>query len=194
MVFVKYPVPRQVKTRLAADVGDEIAVEIYREMVRRVLQQIPRDQGVRVVYDSRNSELEYRSWLKNDLTTKAEFRAQTAGDLGHRLEAAFAQAFADGWSAVGVVGSDCLELTPELYAEAWQKLALADLVLGPTHDGGYYFLALKKEEPLVFTNISWSTEKVCAQTLTAADSVGLTCSLLAKLHDVDTLADWDRAR
>jgi len=194
LVFVKYPVPGQVKTRLAADLGAEAATEVYREMVTRVLQRIPRRQAVRVVFDGRQAEADYRAWLANDLGKEAEFRAQAEGDLGRRLENAFAEAFADGWQAVGVIGSDCLELNEEIYEDAWGKLRAADLVIGPSHDGGYYFLALKKPAPSLFADISWSTEKVFEQTLCAAVGAGLVSLELTKLHDVDTLADWERAR
>ncbi len=190
LLFVKYPEPGRVKTRLAADSSAETAATIYRRMVTTVLGALPAGQPVRVLYDGFRPESDYREWLDHAALATAEYAAQSTGDLGDRLTAAFAKAFVDGWQRVGVIGSDCLELHPALYAEAWKKLAEHDLVIGPTCDGGYYFLALKKSQPALFQGITWSSETVFSETRAAAEVAGLTVAQLSRLRDIDTWADW----
>ncbi len=193
LVFVKFPEPGRVKTRLAVDVGPEKAAEIYRQMVRAVLDSLPSGQRVRILYDSFRPESDYRAWLDHPALADAEFSSQSEGNLGNRLTAAFANAFRDGWRKVGVIGSDCVDITPEIYAEAWATLETHDVVIGPTFDGGYYFLASRLEVPSLFSGIAWSSELVYEQTLAAARAADWTLTPLKKLHDIDTLDDWKRS-
>lgn len=192
LVFVKFPEPGRVKTRLAASVGPEKAAEIYRKMVGAVLDALPAGQRVRILYDAFRPEPDYRAWLQHPALAEAEFSSQCEGTLGDRLTAAFAEAFREGWQKVGVIGSDCVDLTPELYAKAWSALDESDVVIGPTFDGGYYFLASRMEVRSLFTGIAWSSEQVYEQTLAAAHAADWSVTPLKKLHDVDTLADWER--
>ncbi|HEX8371380.1 MAG TPA: TIGR04282 family arsenosugar biosynthesis glycosyltransferase [Chthoniobacterales bacterium] len=194
MIFVKYPEPGRVKTRIAAETGAEAAAAIYREMVQEVLDALPEGQKVRVLYDGFRPLADYQQWLQHPALAEAEFAEQSTGDLGERLREAFANAFRGGWRHVGVIGSDCLELTSEIYMEAWAALGTRDVVIGPTFDGGYYFLLLKAEQPALFTGIEWSSERVFAQTIAAAKAEALSVFALQKLNDIDTRADWEHSR
>jgi len=190
MLFVKYPELGRVKTRIAAEAGQEEAAVIYRQLVAAVLDGIPAGQRVRVLYDDFRAEWEYQNWLQHPALVEAEFCPQSTGDLGQRLRAAFAAAFRSGWQRVGVIGSDCMELSSAIYAQAWCALNTHDLVIGPTLDGGYYFLAMKTDEPSIFSDIEWSSERVFTQTEAAAQAAGLTWKCLEPLRDIDTLKDW----
>ena len=194
LLFVKDPEPGKVKTRLAASVGPERAAEIYRRLAEEVVRRLPEEDEVLVMFDPPEKGAEVEAWL-GGLGAKAalDFLAQAPGDLGARLDAAFATAFAQGFAAVAAVGSDCVELTPQHFAEAWQSLATHDAALGPAADGGYYLLALRAPQPALFTDIAWSTGAVCAGTLARAAAVGLRVHLLPQLRDVDTVEDWDAA-
>jgi len=69
------------------------------------------------------------------------------------------------------------------------SLLQADLVLGPGEDGGYYLVGMKQLYPKLFEGIAWSTEKVLAQTMERAASLGLRTDLTPAWYDVDTPAD-----
>jgi rSAM/selenodomain-associated transferase 1 len=68
----------------------------------------------------------------------------------------------------------------------------ADVVLGPSEDGGYYLIGLKQARPGLFRDIEWSSEQVTTQTLARAEAMGLSVALLPPWYDVDTGADLDR--
>ncbi len=203
LVFLKYPTLGRVKTRLAATLGDEAAVAIYRRLVDRVLQNLsaaPLDE-IRVMFDppSRADEVKVREWLAPVLTAVApevavNFVAQFQGELGERLGAGFSQAFADGCSEVMAIGTDCVAIDEQVIAAAWRALDQHDAVFGPTEDGGYYLVATNSMRPVLFENIPWSTEQTLARSLQRADEAGLKVNKLAKLSDVDDAADWQRAR
>lgn len=195
LLFVKHPDPGKVKTRLAAAVGAEEAAGIYRRLVAEVCRTLPRDAAWRVIFDPPERRPEVETWLREMCGDAAlEFYPQAPGELGARLERAFAEAFADGCDFAAAIGSDCIELSPGLFDEAWNALCSgAEVVIGPSADGGYYLIALRGPHPQLFSGIVWSTEAVLSQTLARAEKSGLRVHLLGVRHDVDTAGDWQRA-
>ena len=192
LFFVKYPEPGKVKTRLAATVGPAEAAAIYRRLVEAVCISLPADSAVVVMFEPPHQRALIEQWL-HEVLPGASMSAQVPGDLGVRLENAFASAFSNGFEKVAAIGSDCIELDAQLFAETWRALDANDCVIGPTADGGYYLLALRAPAPLLFAGIDWSTSAVFAQTLERAHDGGLRVHVLPKLHDVDTEDDWRRA-
>ena len=194
LLFVKYPEPGKVKTRLAATLGAEMAADIYRRLVAAVVAGLPDGDDLIVVFDPPERRAQVEEWLQSLLAERrADFTAQAAGDLGVRLERAFADAFDQGFGKVAVIGSDCIELSPAVFSETWQALETRDAVLGPSTDGGYYLLALRRPCAALFHCIAWSTDAVRAQTRAQAQAAGLAVHELAALPDIDTEADWRRA-
>ncbi len=59
------------------------------------------------------------------------------------------------------------------------------MVIGPSDDGGYYLIGIRKPQPRLFEAIDWSTDRVCAQTLERAAEIGLDVRLLPACYDVD---------
>jgi rSAM/selenodomain-associated transferase 2/rSAM/selenodomain-associated transferase 1 len=186
MVFAKAPVPGRVKTRLAEDVGPQEAARIYRDLGRRVVDQI-REGPYRTVicYDPPEAERTVKEWLGEQ---RVEFRPQAPGSLGERLETAFRWAFRETGRAL-VIGTDAPGVNQDLVEAALRALSAAHLVLGPALDGGYYLLGLTRPAPELFRGIPWSTEEVLKATLARARELGLTATLLPVLRDVDTLED-----
>ena len=195
LLFVKYPEPGKVKTRLAATLGMETAADIYRRLVAAVIAGLPDGDDLIVMFDPPEKRAQVAEWLHSLLAgRRADFIPQAEGDLGARLDRAFAEAFAQGFAKVAVIGSDCIELSPAVFSETWEALETRGAVLGPSTDGGYYLLALRQPCAALFRGIAWSTDEVRAQTVARAQTVGLAVHELAALPDIDTEADWLRAR
>ncbi len=194
LVFVKYPEPGLVKTRLAATLGAERAAEIYRRLVAEVLSRLPEDAEMIVCFDPEERREEIERWLNGIAAGKTmHFLPQCAGDLGARLSAAFAETFARGFQQIAVIGTDCVEIDAAIFTETWEALDTHDVVLGPSEDGGYYLIALTAPNPALFEKIPWSSGSVLAETLALAASGNLRIHLLPIRHDVDTEEDWRRA-
>ncbi len=120
---------------------------------------------------------------------------QRGEGLGARLEHAFADLFAAGYSAVTIIGSD-LPTLPAAYIARGVAALLRHpdpLVLGPADDGGYYLVGLRSSHPEIFRGIPWGTTRVLAETRAAADAHGLPVALLPAWYDVDTVDDLRRA-
>jgi rSAM/selenodomain-associated transferase 1 len=122
--------------------------------------------------------------------------AQSGHDLGARMADAFARAFARGARRVAIVGTDVPGVSRATVREALSALEVADVVMGPADDGGYYLIGLRAPWPGLFAGIEWSTPSVREQTLARAAAAGLSVRELARLRDVDTLedvrAEWPR--
>lgn len=178
-LFAKSPVPGQVKTRLAQEIGPEAALKAYRDLLHSTLHRLR---------DIPACPLEI--WIDGDPKHLAKFsitpppRTQPPGDLGTKMLAAFT----DGVSIL--VGADIPNLDADHILKAAHHLTNHDLVLGPTEDGGYYLIAMQSPHPKLFTNIPWSTNQVLTKTLERAQ--GLRTTLLDTLWDVDTIDDYHR--
>ena len=195
LIFLKYPEPGKVKTRLAATLGAGPAAAVYCRLVAEVCAQLPETVPLVVMFDPVEREAEIVAWLRSVVGDRPLlFWSQGEGDLGARLSRAFALAFDAGFTRVAVIGSDCVELGPAHFEETWRALEAGTVVIGPSEDGGYYLLALGAPCGELFVGIEWSSERVLAQTLGKAAQAGLKAHLLDALPDVDQADDWVRAQ
>lgn len=191
-VMAKAPRAGEVKTRLTPPLAPETAAALYRcflldtlETVRRV-----RDAFPLVAYAPPDAETDFAA-LAPDLPRLP----QTEGDLGARMARVTERLLGGGFDAVVVVGSDTPSLPVAYLDEAVRRLAGdADLVLGPSDDGGYYLIGLRAPRRDLLEGIAWSTGSVLDETRRRADAAGLRTSLLPGWFDVDTAADIERLR
>jgi rSAM/selenodomain-associated transferase 1 len=190
LLFVKYPEPGRVKTRLAATLGAEAAAAVYRELVAEVCARLPASDSIVVLFDPPEREAQIRQWMEESLPCTARFWPQGNGSLGERLSRAFDAAFAHGFQKVAVIGSDCVELEPAIFSQAWEALENVEGAIGPAEDGGYYLMALRQPCAALFEEIPWSTEEVFEKTVQRAQTAGIGFHRLPKLRDVDTEEDW----
>lgn len=186
LVFAKAPRPGAVKTRLARTLGDDRAAELYRRMGRAIVEQVARAPAkIAVCHAPDDAEDEMRSWLGG---IGARFWPQGAGDLGARMSRMFDRAF-EGSDRVVVIGTDTPATDGGTIRRALDALDSADVVLGPSTDGGYYLMGLRLPRPGLFAGISWSTSSVFQETTAHARSLGLDVTFLEVESDVDTAAD-----
>jgi rSAM/selenodomain-associated transferase 1 len=189
LVFVRAPEAGRVKTRLAGAIGDGAALRIYRRLAEHTLREAAAlaDEGVRlrVHYTPADAGDAVRAWLG----AGPAYLAQADGDLGVRMEDAFARAFEEGAEQVVIVGSDLPELSASLLRRAFGVLDAHPAVVGPARDGGYYLLGLTRSVAGIFHGIAWSTPHVLAATLERFGAAGIHPPLLEELADVDEVED-----
>ena len=185
LVFQKNEVLGKVKTRLAVGVGEEQALEIYRQLLDKTYLAL-RDISVSIT-------TYFSEFIPDNPIHSAENKlVQLGQDLGERMKNAFAENFESGMEKVVLIGTDCPSLEGIHLAQAFEALDQSDLVLGPARDGGYYMIGMKRRADFLFEGITWSTELVLSQTLALAAAQGMQTSLLPVLEDIDTLEDWER--
>ncbi len=193
MIFVKYPEPGKVKTRLAGTLGKEASARLYRRMAGDIIRRLAlkgcgRYETV-IFFDPPERASDVRNWLGDDKC----YIQQSGGDLGERLSNAFRTVFNSGAGRAVVVGTDCPDVTQDIVTRALQHLREKDVVIGPAKDGGYYLLGLSSHAPGTFDSIDWSTGRVLQQTTEKIKQQGLSFVILEPLKDLDRPEDLPAA-
>lgn len=186
IVFVKNPEMGRVKTRLAADIGDTEALHIYQKLTAHTRCEASEVKADRQVWYS--EFIDEKDQWNSSLFAK---RLQPDGNLGKKMKCAFASGFNSGYGKVVLIGSDCPTILTRHIEEAFEKLESHDTVLGPSSDGGYYLIGLKKLKTSLFKDKPWSSSELYEQTLNELRDSGLSYCKLEELNDIDTADDLE---
>lgn len=184
IILVKNPALGKAKTRLAATIGDNKALDIYKLLLQKTREETANLNADKIVY--------YSDFIdKNDLWTNEVFdkALQNSGDLGLRIQTAFENAFNNGYQRVCIIGSDCYDLTDQHLKSAFDALHNNDGVIGPAVDGGYYLLGMSTYTPDLFRGKNWSTDTVATDTINDFQANSMPYHTLPTLNDIDTEAD-----
>jgi uncharacterized protein len=190
IVFVKDPQPGQVKTRLGRRIGDQRAAELYACFAQDVLATVHQLPAAPFIFFApADAQPQVERWLEGQ-----QYYPQVGAALGERMSNAFAHCFAWGYERALIVGSDSPDLPLDYLQQALQQLALEQVVIGPSEDGGYYALGFTQQNycPQVFEKIAWSTETVRSQTLQILAAYHRPVHQLPTWYDVDTLPELQR--
>jgi len=184
IIFVRPPELGKVKTRLAKTIGDERALAIYKLLLNHT-QQITQPLNFQKFIYYVDHVVDYDLWNHPGYTK----RKQSGNDLGEKMQHAFNELFEQGFKKVLIIGSDCYLLQTPIIEEAVNLLNTHGVVLGPTHDGGYFLLGMNEFHAKLFENKAWSTDQVLNETVADLKKLNITFSMLNTLHDVDEEAD-----
>ena len=187
LIFVKNPQAGQVKTRLAKDLGNAKALQIYEALLEKTRLVAEATDAKRLLF--------YSDFIPSEdpwSPTLFQKHLQQGQDLGQRMFQAFRLAFSLGATRAVIIGSDCPQLSPELLTKAFHQLQQHPFVLGPSRDGGYYLLGMTRLEHTLFEQIPWSTPQVAQLTIDRIRQLNTTCSLLPVLSDIDYASDWEQ--
>jgi rSAM/selenodomain-associated transferase 1 len=188
IVFVKSPEAEGVKSRLAADIGEEKARRLYMHFVEDLLDSLDRG-GFRlnIFFHPPDQQNVVAKWLGR----RRRYEPQRGDDIGERMKNAFEKCFSDGFEAVILVGGDIPDMTGEIVKEGFTALKSSDAVIGPSPDGGYYLIGFRSGTfvPEVFTGIFWGTDGVMKSTREILENKGLRLSFLPPWRDIDTYED-----
>ena len=182
LIFTKNPVAGKVKTRLAKDLGDDKALEIYKFLLEHSAAFTSSVNAEKHVYYS-DSITEQDIW-DNKIYKK---KLQSGAHLGKRMENAFKNGFEENHEKIIVIGSDMYDIQAGDIEEAFQQLENHDYVIGPASDGGYYLFGMKSLNLKVFKNKDWGTSSVLKDTLKDLQKEDV--KLLETRNDVDLLED-----
>ena len=194
VIFIKAPVPGKVKTRLVPPLTFEQAAGAYKGWAQDLYKRFSslKSLKVQIAYKP-HADFPPPEWLNpkkllfGGLLEEIPFFLQKGKNLGERLNHAFNHTFKEGSKAAVIIGSDSPGLPLAYIKEAFHALNKADLVLGPSLDGGYYLVALKHgvESLKLFKNVIWSSSFVLEKTLENAKKLNLKVHLLPEYFDID---------
>ena len=160
IIFTRNPVLGKCKTRLAAKVGNQVALDIYKFLLNHTASITKELRVHKQVYYS--DEI----W-EDDIWDNLIFdkHLQQGADLGERMSNAFLHGFEQGFEKIIIIGSDMFDLSKNDLEDAFSALDHHDYVIGPAHDGGYYLLGMKSHTVTVFQNKDWGKDSVFKETM-----------------------------
>jgi hypothetical protein len=197
-VMAKAPRAGKVKTRLQPPLSAEEAAALNVCFLRDTAENIAavvNEDGARglICYTPLGDEAAFEGLLPEGFA----LIAQRGDGFGERLLNAAEDILSCGFGAVCLIDSDSPTLPSSALRAAVGELAKPGerMVVGPSADGGYYLIGMKHAEPRLFERITWSTERVYAETMERAREAGMKLVELPKWYDVDdavTLAVLER--
>ncbi|MFX1534380.1 MAG: TIGR04282 family arsenosugar biosynthesis glycosyltransferase [Promethearchaeota archaeon] len=188
LFFVKFPEEGKVKSRLAAEIGDSLAVRLYRQFVLDLMSKLKTiNYPVFICFSPTNSLQGFKRWLGEDNL----YLPQIGENLGQKMKQAFITVFTEQFKRAILIGSDSPDLPINLINEALEALRSYHTVIGPCFDGGYYLIGFTQENflPTIFEGINWSTETVLQESIEILKENDLTIHCLPEWADVDTFSD-----
>ena len=187
-VMTKAPQAGRVKTRLVPPLTPDEAAELNKCFLRDTAASISSAVSDKnacgiAVYTPIGCEAAYIDILSIDFS----LLPQRGEKFGERLYFAAEDLFKCGFGSVCLIDSDSPTVPAASFSRAVVELMKPGdrVVLGPSEDGGYYLIGLKKPRRELFERIDWSTERVLDQTRQRAREIGLEVKLLPPGYDVD---------
>jgi len=191
IVFARAPEHGRVKTRLAAGIGADAALAVYRQLLEQTLLTVSVSQLAPIELHIAG-DVEHPFVQSIARRAGAALIAQQGDDLGERMHQAI-DGVLQRCDRVLLIGTDCPVIDEAYLERAFQHLASeAEIVVGPSEDGGYVLIGATRADARLFHHISWGSDKVMQQTREALGKTDLRFSELEVLWDVDHPDDYQR--
>jgi len=186
VIMAKAPKPGTVKTRLAQSLSPAAVVELYRCFLDDTMALAKSLDDVDVAIMCPASDAED---LSREASATVPIVAQSGDGLAAGLTSVFAHFAAAGHRRIIAFNSDSPHLPVSVLKSAFQTLAQCDVVVGPTHDGGYYLVGARASHPGLFADDGLGTANALEALLARASTLGLSVSLTDPFYDVDVAED-----
>jgi len=197
VVMAKAPREGEVKTRLLGALSPEEARRLYVAFLSdtfALMEDVMEEReglSLALCYTPEGEEEAFE-----EVEREGSLMIPQRGEgLGGRLANCFADFFALGFETVVVIGADSPSLPGEYVFDAFECFETDDdVVIGPTEDGGYYLVGMRKLQTRIFEDIPWGGGGVLNATLDRAKEAELNLTLLPEWYDVDTPEDFERLK
>jgi rSAM/selenodomain-associated transferase 1 len=189
VIMAKAPKPGVVKTRLAHSLPLEAVVELYRCLLDDTiaLARSLGDVDVAIMCPASDAED-----LSRAVGNSIPVVAQSGDGLAAGLTSVFAHFAATGRRRIIAFNSDSPHLPASILKSAFQVLGESDVVVGPTHDGGYYLVGATASHPGLFAGDGLGTTSAYEALLGRVRAMGLSVSLTDPFYDIDVAEDLSR--
>lgn len=188
VVMAKAPRPGFVKTRLVQSLSAEAVVELYRCLLNDTLALARSLKSVDVAIMCPASDADELARLTRGAV---EVVAQKGDGLAAGLTSVFAH-FGARRQRVVAFNSDSPHLPASILENAFDALETHDVVVGPTHDGGYYLVGAKASHPGLFESDGMGTKSALEALLARARELQLSVGFTDSFYDIDVKDDLTR--
>jgi uncharacterized protein len=193
VIMAKAPRPGAVKTRLASSLSPAAVTAFYCCLLDDTLALARSLSGVEVAIMCPDSDVSELARLARSEASGSEVSvvAQSGEGLAAGLTSVFAH-FAERQRRVIAFNSDSPHLPRSVLEDAFETLATHDVVVGSTHDGGYYLVGAKASHPTLFTGDGMGTSSALERLLSRVRTLELSVSFADPFYDVDVADDLTR--
>jgi len=189
VIMAKAPRPGTVKTRLAPSLSPEAVIDFYCCLLDDTLTLARSLSDLEVAIMCPDSDVNELAQLAG---SKASVVAQKGEGLAAGLTSVFAHFAVDHHQRVIAFNSDSPHLPRFVLEDAFETLVAHDLVVGSTHDGGYYLVGAKASRPTLFANDGMGTSSALERLLSRARTLELSVGFADPFYDVDVADDLTR--
>jgi rSAM/selenodomain-associated transferase 1 len=189
VIMAKAPRPGAVKTRLASSLSPEAVTAFYCCLLDDTLALARSLRNVEVAIMCPASDVDELAQLAG---SEASVVAQNGEGLAAGLTSVFAHFSENHQREVIAFNSDSPHLPRSVLEDAFETLAAHDVVVGPTHDGGYYLVGAKASHPTLFAGDGMGTSSALERLLSRARSLELSVGFAAPFYDIDVADDLTR--
>ena len=186
VIMAKAPKLGMVKTRLARSLPPPVVTGLYRCLLEDTMALAQSLGSIEVAIMCPASDLDDLAGLAGN---EVRLVAQTGEGLAAALTSVFAQFTGPGRQRIIAFNSDSPHLPPSVLERAFEALATCDVVVGPTHDGGYYLVGAKATHPGLFDGDGMGTSNALDTLLGRVRALGLSVSLADAFYDIDVASD-----
>ena len=189
VIMAKAPRPGWVKTRLASSLPAQSVTEFYRCLLEDTLELARSLAGVEIAIMCPESDVDELARLAGNETSVI---AQKGEGLAAGLTSVFAHFAEDHRRRTVAFNSDSPHLPRSVLEGAFELLAEHDVVVGPTHDGGYYLVGAKASHPTLFTRDKMGTNSALETLLSRTRTLSLSVGFSDPFYDIDVTDDLTR--
>jgi rSAM/selenodomain-associated transferase 1 len=186
VIMAKAPKPGMVKTRLMESLPSAAVTALYRCLLEDTLALGMSLKRVEVAVMCPEADQQELAQL---LGNRVHVVAQKGEGLAAGLISVFRHFTAAGRQQVIAFNSDSPHLAPSVLASAFEILATHDVVVGPTHDGGYYLVGAKAAHPTLFESDGLGTRSALGRLLTRTKDLKLSTGFTEPFYDIDVAND-----
>ncbi|WP_300408847.1 TIGR04282 family arsenosugar biosynthesis glycosyltransferase [Lagierella sp.] len=186
--FTRVPLPGKTKTRLLTDFSPQEAARIHKIILTSIFNNILSVDRDIFVYINPMEESE----VLKELLNWDRFYPQIGENLNEKMQNAIFEVLDRGYERVILLGSDLIGVTEDYLQKAFDILDTKDIVIGPSEDGGYCLIGMKKKIFCVFDEEKSSHSKVLENLISRIDNDNLSYELLEEIYDVDLTSDFNR--
>lgn len=187
IIFAKEPQRGKVKTRMLSYLSHNKCLGLYKALLRDSIDIAKKVKvGKKVLaYHAGKGDPSYLSRIRRDFI----LYRQKGRNLGEKMHNAFLYEESKAGAKTIIIGSDSPTLPPSYIELAFRMLDKKDVVLGPSSDGGYYLVGLKRPCSALFKGIKWSTDTVFSETAKRARRLHRSIGMLKIVYDIDSPGD-----
>jgi rSAM/selenodomain-associated transferase 1 len=189
VIMAKAPRPGAVKTRLAPGLSPEAVTDFYCCLLDDTLALARSLSDVEVAIMCPDTDLNELAQLAGN---EARVVAQKGEGLAAGLTSVFAHFVEGHQRRIIAFNSDSPHLPRSVLEDAFETLAAHDVVVGPTHDGGYYLVGAKASYPTLFEGDGMGTSSALERLLSRARALKLSVGFAAPFYDIDVADDLTR--